>query len=71
VFVAGLQALPTGHESFDEAVRLLYVAMTRATHELVLSAAGRSAVVEQVRHSLLEVTAKDAYGTGGAVLQAL
>lgn len=55
VFIVGLQGLPARVDTFDEAMRLLYVAMTRATHELVLSACGRSAVVEQVRHSLAEV----------------
>ena len=40
VFVAGLQALPMRDETPEEAARLLYVAMTRATHELVLSAHG-------------------------------
>lgn len=52
VFVAGLQALPWKGEALDEAVRLLYVAMTRATRELVLSAHGRSAVVERVQRAL-------------------
>jgi len=36
-------------------VRLLYVAMTRATRELVLLAHGRSAVVERVREALAAV----------------
>ena len=35
VFVAGLQALPMRDETLEDAARLLYVAMTRATHELV------------------------------------
>jgi Nuclease-related domain/UvrD-like helicase C-terminal domain/AAA domain len=52
VFVAGLQAMPMRDESLDEALRLLYVAMTRSTHALVLSAHGRSAVVDRVRTSL-------------------
>jgi ATP-dependent exoDNAse (exonuclease V) beta subunit len=33
---------------------LLYVAMTRATHELVLSACGSSAVVAQVKSALAQ-----------------
>ena len=41
--------MPMPGESADDAARLLYVAMTRATHDLVLSAHGRSAVVERVR----------------------
>ncbi len=55
VFVAGLQALPWRDEPLDEAVRLLYVAMTRATRELVLSAHGPSAVVQRVRQALAAV----------------
>jgi hypothetical protein len=55
VIVAGLQALPMKDESLEDAVRLLYVAMTRATHELVLSAAGDSALVQRVRNALAAV----------------
>ena len=57
VVVAGLQAMPMRDESLEEAARLLYVGMTRATHELVLSAHGRSAIVERVRQALAEVAA--------------
>ena len=55
VCVAGLQALPFSGEPMDEALRLLYVAMTRATRELVLSTHGRSPVVELVRDALAAV----------------
>jgi len=55
VFVAGLQALPMRDETLEDAARLLYVAMTRATHELVLSTHGTSPIVERVRASLGEV----------------
>lgn len=55
VFVAGLQALPWRDEPLDEAVRLLYVAMTRATRELVLSTHGPSAVVQRVKAALATV----------------
>jgi superfamily I DNA/RNA helicase len=59
VFVAGLQALPMGGESVDDAARLLYVAMTRATRSLVLSAvqsaSGGSALVRRVRTALDDV----------------
>lgn len=55
VLVAGLQALPMKGESVEDAARLLYVSMTRATHELVLSAHGTSPIVERVRNSLAEV----------------
>jgi superfamily I DNA/RNA helicase len=52
VFIAGLQALPHKGEPMEEEVRLLYVGMTRATHELVFSAHGGSAMVEKVRESI-------------------
>jgi UvrD-like helicase C-terminal domain/Nuclease-related domain/AAA domain len=55
VFIAGLQALPMRDEALDEAVRLLYVGMTRATRELVLSAHGSSAVVQRVKQALATV----------------
>jgi hypothetical protein len=74
VFVAGLQAMPMADESPEEAARLLYVAMTRATHELVLSAhgahgahrahgaRGESTLVQRVRASLAEVSRQFATG---------
>lgn len=52
VLVAGLQALPWRGESLDDALRLLYVAMTRATRTLVLSACGASPIVERVQLAL-------------------
>lgn len=52
IFVVGLQALPWKDESPTDAIRLLYVAMTRATQALVLSACARSAVVDRVRAAL-------------------
>ena len=52
VVVAGLHALPWRGESMDDAARLLYVAMTRATHALVLSACGASPMVERVQAAL-------------------
>jgi hypothetical protein len=55
VCVAGLQALPWRDDTLEDAVRLLYVAMTRATRELVLSASGDSPVVRQVRAALAAV----------------
>lgn len=64
VFVAGLQAMPMRDESVEEAARLLYVGMTRATHELVLSAHGRSPIVERVQHSLAEVAKSFAVARG-------
>ena len=62
VFVAGLQALPMKGEAPDAAARLLYVAMTRATHELVLSAHGpdfaRSGLGQRLQASMADVAAK-------------
>ena len=55
VFVAGLQALPRKDESLEDAARLVYVAMTRATHELVLAACGKSKIVERVHEAVGEV----------------
>ena len=55
VFIAGLQAMPMRDELLEDALRLLYVGMTRATQQLVLSAHGESAVVARVRASLQEV----------------
>jgi hypothetical protein len=66
VFVAGLQALPWKDESIDEAVRLLYVAMTRSTRELVLSAHGRSTVVRQVKAALQAVAEREAAASAQA-----
>jgi len=62
VFVAGLQAMPMRDESLEDAARLLYVGMTRATHQLVLSAHGRSAIVDRVRSALAEVARSFAAG---------
>lgn len=63
VFIGGLQALPMKEESLEDALRLLYVAMTRATGQLVLAASGASLVVERVRSSLDKVAAQ--FATGG------
>jgi hypothetical protein len=52
VFVAGLQALPWRDETPVEAQRLLYVAMTRSTQALVLSACGDPPLVRRVREAL-------------------
>lgn len=62
VAVTGLQALPFKGESETEALRLLYVAMTRATRELVLSAHGDSPVVRRARQALAQVAARLAAG---------
>lgn len=57
VYVAGLQVMPLKEEPMEEEVRLLYVAMTRATQRLVLSAAGPSPMLHRVRNSLEAVRA--------------
>jgi hypothetical protein len=55
VCVAGLHMLPLREETLEEAVRLLYVAMTRATRDLLLSAHGQGVVVDRVRDALATV----------------
>lgn len=52
VCIVGLHQMPLGNEPMDEEARLLYVGMTRATHRLLLSTAGASAMVGRVRSSL-------------------
>jgi hypothetical protein len=60
--LAGLQALPMQDEALDDALRLVYAGMTRARHELVLSAHGNSPVVERIREGLEAVQLQ--FGTG-------
>ena len=55
VVMAGLQTMPFDGASLQDELRLLYVGMTRATHQLVLSARGRSEIVERVKDSLISV----------------
>jgi hypothetical protein len=55
VHLAALQCMPLKDESLEDAARLLYVGMTRATRELSLSASGHSAVVARVKASLQAV----------------
>jgi hypothetical protein len=52
VYIGGLQAMPYGDENLDDELRLLYVGMTRATHALMLSAQGRSLIVDRVRTAI-------------------
>jgi len=52
VFIAGLDCMPYRDTPPDEELRVLYVGMTRATEQLVLSAAGHSPMVERVKNSL-------------------
>lgn len=56
VFVSGLHAMPTRDESMEEALQLLYVAMTRATHELTLFAVGASPLADRVGASIQRVS---------------
>jgi len=62
VCVAGLQAMPMPGEAPDEALRLLYVAMTRATQQLVLAAHGESVLVQRVQQALQAVAQRFAQG---------
>ncbi|MBI5269074.1 MAG: NERD domain-containing protein [Burkholderiales bacterium] len=55
VHLAGLQMLPLPDESMEDAARLLYVGMTRATRVLALSCSGDSPVAQQVRTAVQEV----------------
>ena len=55
VAIAGLQALPLRQDSEDDALRLLYVAMTRSTERLLLSACGETPLVARVAQALGEV----------------
>jgi hypothetical protein len=52
VFVAELEGLSAGASDRVEELRLLYVAMTRATHALHLSAVGDSPIVQHVEAAL-------------------
>ena len=65
VYVTGVDAMPYGGQPMDEELRLLYVAMTRATEVLVLSAAGNSAMVQRVKNAL-EAVAQQFTGAGQA-----
>jgi superfamily I DNA/RNA helicase len=58
VFIAGLDCMPWAGEPLEEELRLLYVGMTRATEQLVLSAAGNSPIVQRVKNSLEAVAAQ-------------
>jgi superfamily I DNA/RNA helicase len=55
VFVVGLDELDCSHAKRIDELRLLYVGMTRATHQLALSAMGTSAIVDHVEQSLERV----------------
>jgi hypothetical protein len=57
VFVAGLDQIEEGESNRIEELRLLYVAMTRATHSLVLAAVGSSRLTRFVEQALARVKA--------------
>ena len=56
VALIGLQALPDSRQPEDEEWRLLYVAMTRATHRLLLAGCGESRAVQRVAGALGHAT---------------
>lgn len=56
VFIAALDCMPQRDTPLDDELRVLYVGMTRATEQLVLSAAGHSPMLERVKHALEAVT---------------
>lgn len=58
VAIVGLHRMPTREESLDEAARLLYVGMTRATERLVLLSAGASALTDRVRNAIEALNAQ-------------
>jgi len=55
VYLAGVQSLRMMNDTDDDARRLLYVGMTRATEDLVLSAHGSNATVERVKAAITAV----------------
>lgn len=57
VFVLGLDQIDEAEASRVEELRLLYVAMTRATHSLVLTAVGSSPLTRHVEQALERVKA--------------
>ena len=52
VFLMRLDLLPAQAAAEEDELRLLYVAMTRATEQLILSCAGDSAIVQRVQQAL-------------------
>ncbi len=55
IYIAGLQSMQLRDDSAEDVLRLLYVGMTRATLDLVLSAHGTDAIVERVRTAIATV----------------
>jgi ATP-dependent exoDNAse (exonuclease V) beta subunit len=52
VLLIGLHLLDAREEQHAEEVRLLYVGMTRATHELHLSASGPSPFADSIENAI-------------------
>ncbi|HNB43709.1 MAG TPA: 3'-5' exonuclease, partial [Burkholderiaceae bacterium] len=52
VAIVGLEAVPDARNPEDEEWRLLYVAMTRATHRLLLAGCGESSAMRRVAGAL-------------------
>ena len=63
VTIAGLHALPLPQDSEDDALRLLYVAMTRSTGQLRLSGVGDTPLLRRVAAELDMVGRQFAAGT--------
>jgi superfamily I DNA/RNA helicase len=57
VFIVGLDRIEEGEANRVEELRLLYVAMTRATHSLVLAGVGASRLTRHVEQALQRVKA--------------
>jgi superfamily I DNA/RNA helicase len=57
VFLVGLDRIDEAQANRVEELRLLYVAMTRATHGLVLTAVGASRLTRDVQQALARVKA--------------
>jgi len=57
VFLVGLDRIDDAEAMWPEELRLLYVAMTRATHGLVLAAVGKSRLTRHVEQALERVRA--------------
>ena len=55
VIIASLNVMPLKTEALEDEIRLLYVAMTRATRDLVLFCHGSSTIVERIRTDLREI----------------
>jgi superfamily I DNA/RNA helicase len=60
VIILGLQVMPQRDETLEEATRLLYGAMTRATQQLTLTAARACPLGDGVAQALESLAAKSA-----------